>query len=113
MFARCRRPNGSPNAAGSWMKVGVLSLQGDFEAHAKILQRFANPIEVRTAEQLDSVDALVIPGGESTTIRKLATTYSLLEPLRARAASRLPILGTCAGMIACACEIADGDEPII
>ncbi len=95
------------------MKVGVLALQGDFEAHATILARFAEPVEVRTAEQLDAVDALVIPGGESTTIRKLATNYGLIEPLRARAASGLPILGTCAGMIACAREIVDGDAPII
>lgn len=96
------------------MKVGVLALQGDFEAHGRILRAAgAEPVEVRTAEELASVDALVIPGGESTTIRKLATAYGLIEPLRARAADGLPILGTCAGMIACAREIADGDEPII
>ena len=96
------------------VKVGVLALQGDFEAHAVALTAAgAIAIEVRTTAELESVDALVIPGGESTTIRKLAVAYGLLEPLRARAASGMPILGTCAGMIACATTIADGDEPII
>lgn len=96
------------------VKVGVLALQGDFEAHAHALREAgAEPVEVRTASELAGVDALVIPGGESTTIRKLAANFGLLEPLRARAASGMPILGTCAGLIACAREIADGDEPII
>jgi 5'-phosphate synthase pdxT subunit len=96
------------------MKVGVLALQGDFEAHARTLARIgAAPLEVRTVAELASVDALVIPGGESTTIRKLAVLSGLIEPLRARAAGGMPILGTCAGMIACAREIADGDLPIV
>jgi 5'-phosphate synthase pdxT subunit len=96
------------------VKTGVLALQGDFEAHARMLSSAgATPVEVRTAAELDAVDALVIPGGESTTIRKLATNYGLLEPLRARAAAGLAIFGTCAGMIACAREITDGDEPIV
>src|SRR5207248_2433985 len=69
--------------------------------------------EVRTSAELDSVDALIIPGGESTTIRKLGVQYGLIEPLRARASSGLPVLGTCAGMIACAVSITDGDEPIL
>lgn len=93
------------------MKIGVLALQGDFEAHAAAVRASgAEPIEVRTAAELGSVDALIIPGGESTTIRKLATAFGLLEPLRA---FDRPVFGTCAGMIACAREIADGDEPII
>jgi 5'-phosphate synthase pdxT subunit len=96
------------------VKVGVLALQGDFEAHARMLARAgATPTEVRTAEELADVDALVIPGGESTTIRKLAAAYGLLEPLRERARAGMPILGTCAGMIACAARITDGDEAII
>jgi 5'-phosphate synthase pdxT subunit len=94
------------------VKVGVLALQGDFEAHAKVVASFADAREIRTAEQLADIDALIIPGGESTTIRKLATAYGLLEPIRTRAASGMPILGTCAGMIACARVIADGDPPI-
>ena len=96
------------------MKVGVLALQGDFEAHASIVAALdAVPVEVRTRAELEGVDALIIPGGESTTIRKLAVRAGLIEPLRERAKSGMAILGTCAGLIACASEIADGDEPII
>lgn len=92
----------------------MLALQGDFEAHARAVRSAgAEPIEVRTAAELASADALIIPGGESTTIRKLAVAYGLLEPLRKRARDGLPIFGTCAGMIACARTITDGDEPII
>lgn len=95
------------------MKVGVLALQGDFEAHARLLGgASAQPIEVRTPDDLASVDALVIPGGESTTIRKLATGYDLIDPIRARGEAGMPILGTCAGLIACARRISDGDAPI-
>jgi pyridoxal 5'-phosphate synthase pdxT subunit len=95
-------------------KVGVLALQGDFEAHEHLLRAAgADPIQVRTSEELESVDGLVIPGGESTTIRKLAVAYDLIEPLRKRAEQGMPILGTCAGVIACAQRIADGDEPIV
>ena len=95
-------------------RVGVLALQGDFEAHERLLRAAgADPIQVRTKEELDSLDALVIPGGESTTIRKLAVEYDLVEPLRKRAEQQMPILGTCAGMIVCARRIADGDEPIV
>jgi len=96
------------------MKVGVLALQGDFEAHARAVRSAgAEPFEVRTPSELASADALIIPGGESTTIRKLATDYGLLEPLRLRARDGLPIFGTCAGMIACARTITDGDETIL
>jgi 5'-phosphate synthase pdxT subunit len=96
------------------LKVGVLALQGDFEAHARVLHGLgAEPVEVRTPVELASTDALIIPGGESTTIRKLATNYGLLEPLRERSRGELPIFGTCAGMIACAQTILDGDESIL
>jgi len=96
------------------VKVGVLALQGDFEAHARAVHGAgADPFEVRTPSELASADALIIPGGESTTIRKLATNYGLLEPLRERARDGLPILGTCAGMIACARTITDGEPPIL
>lgn len=95
------------------MKVGVLALQGDFAAHAAIIREAgAAASEVRTVEHLDAVDALVIPGGESTTIRKLAKQCGLIDPVIERARAGMPILGTCAGLIACATEIADGDEPI-
>jgi 5'-phosphate synthase pdxT subunit len=94
-------------------KAGVLALQGDFREHAKAFASAGvTPIEVRTAEQLAEVDCLAIPGGESTTISKLARAYDLVEPLRDRAASGMPILGTCAGMIVLAKEVVGG-EPLL
>ncbi|MDR3718426.1 MAG: pyridoxal 5'-phosphate synthase glutaminase subunit PdxT [Bryobacteraceae bacterium] len=87
------------------MRVGVLALQGDYEAHAKALERAgAEPVEVRTAAELDSVRGLVIPGGESTTMLKLMSYYELFEPLKAFAAER-PVFGTCAGAILIASEV--------
>ena len=89
--------------------VGVLALQGAFAAHAAILETLgATTIEVRTRAQLASVDALVMPGGESTTMSMLLDRSGLLEPLRARVADGLPVLGTCAGLILLASEIRDG-----
>jgi pyridoxal 5'-phosphate synthase pdxT subunit len=94
------------------MKAGVLALQGDFREHAKVFAALgATPVEVRTAEQLAEVDCLAIPGGESTTIGKLARKYELVEPVRERAAGGMPMLGTCAGMIVLAHEV-DGGEPL-
>jgi len=90
---------------GVEMKVGVLALQGDFEAHAKALERAgAEACEVRTAGELDGIDGLVIPGGESTTMLKLMEYYGLFEPLQAFGA-RKPIFGTCAGAILLASEV--------
>jgi 5'-phosphate synthase pdxT subunit len=87
------------------MRVGVLALQGDFEAHTKALARAgAEPVEVRTAAELDSVGGLVIPGGESTTMLKLMSYYELFDPLRAFGAER-PVFGTCAGAILIASEV--------
>ncbi len=91
------------------MKIGVLALQGAFAAHQ---QRFADigvdaPM-VRTAGQLDDVDALVMPGGESTTMSHLMRTNELFEPIAARIAAGMPVFGTCAGMIMCASEVLDG-----
>ena len=89
--------------------VGVLALQGGFAAHAAILEGLgARACEVRTAEQLASVDALVLPGGESTTISMLLERSGLLEPLRDRLRSGLAAFGTCAGMILLAGEVVDG-----
>jgi 5'-phosphate synthase pdxT subunit len=80
--------------------VGVLALQGDFEAHAKILQRLgAVAREVRTPAQLDGLDALIIPGGESTVMTLGIEREGLGDPLRELARSGTPVLGTCAGMI--------------
>ncbi len=80
--------------------VGVLALQGDFEAHSKILSSLgANAREVRVPADLDGLDALILPGGESTVMTLGIEREGLGEPLRALAAAGTPILGTCAGMI--------------
>ncbi len=82
------------------MKVGALALQGDFREHlAMVRQLGVEGVEVRTPEELDGIDALIIPGGESTAIGRLATIYGLIGPLRERINGGLPVLGTCAGMI--------------
>ena len=79
------------------MKIGVLAMQGNFREHAAMLRRLgADPIEVRKPEQLEGLDALVIPGGESTTFMRLMRLYGLDEAVRAFEG---PMLGTCAGMI--------------
>jgi 5'-phosphate synthase pdxT subunit len=81
-------------------QVGVLAIQGDFEAHAAALGRLdCRAVEVRRPQQLDGLDGLVIPGGESTTITMGIEAAGLAEPIRACAASGLPVLGTCAGLI--------------
>ncbi len=82
------------------MKIGVLALQGDFAEHIQILKSLGvEAIEVRKPEQLQGLDGLIIPGGESTTVGKLATEYGLMEPMRKMAQSGKPVWGTCAGMI--------------
>jgi len=87
------------------LKVGVLALQGDFEAHAKTLRRLgAEPREVRTPAQMEDLDALVIPGGESTTIGKMIAAAELAPALREHHKAGRPILGTCAGLIVCDAE---------
>jgi 5'-phosphate synthase pdxT subunit len=92
------------------VKAGVLALQGDFREHASAFTALgATAVEVRTPAQLADVDCLAIPGGESTTITKLARSYDLVEPLRERAADGMPILGTCAGMIVLAGEVIGGE----
>jgi 5'-phosphate synthase pdxT subunit len=95
------------------MKAGVLALQGDFREHARAFaDAGAAPIEVRTAEDLAHVECLAIPGGESTTISKLARSGGLVEPIAERAAAGMPILGTCAGMIVMATRV-EGLEPLL
>jgi 5'-phosphate synthase pdxT subunit len=79
------------------MKIGILAVQGDFREHAAMLRRLgAEPVEVRKPEQLDELDGLVIPGGESTAIMRLVRIYGLEEALRR---FERPVFGTCAGMI--------------
>ena len=92
--------------------VGVLALQGDFREHVAMVRGLgADAVEVRTAEELDGVSALIIPGGESTTIGRLARIYGLIEPLRTRIESGMPVLGTCAGMIFLAAATTGPDQP--
>jgi len=82
------------------VRVGVLALQGDFREHALAVERLgAEAVLVRRPADLDGIEALIIPGGESTTIGKLADRYGLIEPLQRLIAAGLPTLGTCAGMI--------------
>ena len=93
-------------------RVGVLALQGDTREHlAALREAGAQAITVRRRAELDSVDALVLPGGESTTISLLLREFGLLEPLRVRLADGMPAYGSCAGMILLASEILDAGEP--
>jgi len=95
------------------MKIGVLALQGAFIEHEKKLRALgAETIEVRLPEDLQGLDGLVIPGGESTTIGKLAVEYGLIEPLRQFAQDK-PTWGTCAGMIFLAKDIGVDRQPIL
>jgi len=98
--------------AGKAKRIGVLALQGDFIEHALILERLGvEPIEVRLPSALEGLVGLIIPGGESTTIGKLATSYGLMGPVREFGRSR-PLWGTCAGMILMARKI-DHDQPLL
>jgi pyridoxal 5'-phosphate synthase pdxT subunit len=95
------------------MKAGVLALQGDFREHAAMFAAGGGtPVLVRTPGELASVDCLAIPGGESTTIAKLAHQHGLVEPIRRRAEEGMPVFGTCAGMIVMAQSVEDG-EPLL
>ena len=81
------------------MRIGILALQGDFAEHCAVLRRLGvEAVEIRLPEQLESLDRLIIPGGESTTIAKLAVSYGLMEPLR-KFGTEKPVWGTCAGAI--------------
>lgn len=91
------------------MPIGVLALQGDFREHLEILQRCgAEATLVRTAEELSVCNGLIIPGGESTAIEKLASNYGLIEPIKNLITNGLPVFGTCAGLILLANRIVDG-----
>ncbi len=96
------------------MKIGVLALQGAYREHLQTLRRLGvEAMGVRTPEEVAASQALIIPGGESTTIGKLMVRYRLLEPIQAHARSGRPLLGTCAGMILMAkrIEAAAQDQP--
>lgn len=95
-------------------RIGILGLQGDVREHIQILGDLSvEPLEVKTPDQLASIDALVIPGGESTTIGKMAVRFGLLQPLKDALGSGLPTYGTCAGLILLAGAVTEGDQPLI
>lgn len=94
------------------MRIGVLALQGDFQEHCTVLRRLGvEAVEVRLPEELQGLDGLIIPGGESTTIGKLASGYGLLEPIRELSAT-FPIWGTCGGLVFMARDVGM-DQPIL
>jgi pyridoxal 5'-phosphate synthase pdxT subunit len=93
------------------MKLGVLALQGAFREHREVLDALGvEAIEVRTPEQLDGVGALILPGGESTTVGHLLRTSELVDPVRERLRDGTPVFGTCAGLILLAREVLDGRD---
>lgn len=95
-------------------RIGVLALQGDFAEHAVALRNAgAQAVEVRLAADLDGVDGLIVPGGESTTIITLMREYGVDKKLAALAARGFPVLGTCAGMIVLAARVAGAEQPCL
>jgi 5'-phosphate synthase pdxT subunit len=96
------------------MKIGVLALQGAFAEHVAALRAIGvEAVEVRMPAQLEDVDGLIIPGGESTTMRRLIARWGLREPILALAAEGKPLFGTCAGMIVLSKQIEGGEEPVL
>ncbi|MGQ0847761.1 MAG: pyridoxal 5'-phosphate synthase glutaminase subunit PdxT [Actinomycetota bacterium] len=94
--------------------VGVLALQGDFREHlASLTDCGVEGLAVRTPAQVDDVDALIIPGGESTTIGTLAERFGLVKPLQARIEAGMPVFGTCAGMILLSAGVTEGDQVLL
>ena len=95
-------------AASAGPRVGVLALQGDFREHAHVLTKLGARVSlVRRPEELDEIDGLVIPGGESSVMDKLARTFGLQAPLKAAIAAGMPVYGTCAGLIMLADTVLD------
>jgi len=96
------------------VKIGVLAVQGAFREHLATLAVIGvEGVEVRLPQDLDGIAGLILPGGESTTMRRLIDRWGLREPILALARSRVPIFGTCAGMIILSTEIAGGEEPVL
>lgn len=94
------------------MKIGVLALQGAFREHRRLFESLgAETTLVKLPSHLDGVDALIVPGGESTAIGKLLREYDLIRPIQERAAAGMPVMGTCAGMIVLAKEVIGAPEP--
>ncbi len=108
-------PSSSPGSnSTATARVGVLGLQGDFAEHLRTLRAIgAEAIDVRRPEQLDDIDALIIPGGESTTIGKLAERYEIIPRLRERVREGMPVWGTCAGAIFLAKDVPGHQHPLL
>ncbi|CAM3065432.1 Glutamine amidotransferase subunit PdxT [Arthrobacter ulcerisalmonis] len=101
-------PSAAPTRPGTGLRIGVLALQGDFREHLRAAEDSgAAAVSVRRPAELTDLDGLIIPGGESTAIDKLARAFDLAEPLKAAIADGLPVYGSCAGMILLADQIAD------
>lgn len=108
----------APTTAGDGSRrrprIGILAVQGDVREHAHaLLEVGAEPVEVRLPRDLVGLDGLILPGGESTTMRRLIDLFGLRDPIVALAKGGAPVYGTCAGMILLANRIADGDEPVL
>src|SRR5579863_7503082 len=102
----------SEGASANAPTIGILGVQGDFGAHRKMLEeRLGIPTRlVRAPDEMEGVDGLILPGGESTTIGKLMDRYGLDDAIRARAGNGMPVYGTCAGLILLAKEIEGSDQ---
>lgn len=95
-------------------RIGVLALQGAFIEHVYVLRSLGvDAVEVRLPQELDDLDGLIIPGGESTTVGKLAVTYGLVEPIRVMADGGKPVWGTCAGLIFLARTVEGLEQPLL
>ena len=94
--------------------IGVLALQGDFAEHKRLLEELgATAVEVRTVDQLEELDGLILPGGESSTVGKLLEAFDLLEPVRSLITGGLPTLATCAGMVLLARDATEKRGPLV
>lgn len=118
--ARMPGPNPAPDTPmlrrvpSARRRIGILALQGDVREHADAVRDIdADPVLVRWPADLEGLDALILPGGESTMMRRLIDRYGLREPIRELAGRGAPLFGTCAGMILLAGRIADGEEPVL
>jgi 5'-phosphate synthase pdxT subunit len=104
----------APLASARPKRIGILALQGAVREHADAVRAVgAEPVLVRLPADLEGVDALILPGGESTTMRRLIERYGLREPILALAAAGRPMFGTCAGMILLAQRASDGSQPVL
>jgi len=105
---------GATAPARTGLRIGVLALQGDVEEHFAALRALkAEPVRVKTAADLERVDGLIIPGGESTAVTTLLERFGLAKPLRERAKNGMPVWGTCMGMIVMAEKIAGERQPTL